>query len=103
MLTNKNIIVDLECDRVFQMRADSQNNFGLRISDCGFDMDGQRRVAAGASQHYLAATHHTHDGVIDVTNDWTIVNEKEIGDSTQALQRFAFIDANRLVTLSFRL
>ena len=61
------------------------------------DRDWQWRVATCAPQHHLASAHYANDRIIDVPNDWSIVNEKHIGDCVQTLQRFVFIDADRLV------
>ena len=40
---------------------------------------------------------HLDDRVVDVSDDRAIVDEKQIGDATQPVERLALVDADRLV------
>ena len=61
-------------------------------------VDGQRRVATRASQHKLAIPHHPNNRVVYVTHDRAIMHKKDVGNACQALERFLFVSADRLVT-----
>jgi hypothetical protein len=67
------------------VRTDRENIFGVPILGFRTDRDWQWRVATRTSQHHLAAAHYADDRIIDVPNDWPIVNEKHIGDSVQTM------------------
>ena len=58
------------------MRANGENSFRFSVLDFGSNRDGQWRVAARATQDHFAAAHDAHNRIIDVTNDWPIVDKK---------------------------
>ena len=60
-------------------------------------MDGHRRVAAGAAQNQLASEHYAGDGIIRVAHNGTVVDKEQISNAAQPFHGFAFIRANRFV------
>src|SRR5258708_32515328 len=60
--------------------------------------DRQRRVAAGASKHHLAAANNPCDRIVDMPNNGAVVDEEKISNTLQPFQRFPFVNADRLVS-----
>src|SRR5258708_24743056 len=58
--------------------------------------DRQRRVAAGASKHHLAAADNPGDRIVDMPNNGADVDEEKISNTLQPFQRFPFVNADRL-------
>jgi hypothetical protein len=92
VLTNENIPLYAQRDRVLKLRADREDG-GLRAGH----RNRQRGVAAGSPQHHFPSVHEAQNRIVDVPNDEAIVHEKVVRDAAQAIDRFTFIDANRLV------
>ncbi len=60
-------------------------------------LDGQRGIAAGAAQDHLTTEHDADDGVIDVANNWTIVDEEEVSNARKTFEGVVFIDADGFI------
>ena len=71
VLADENLVADRQRNGVFQMRANSQNNFrraefhdalimGTRSARPS-DGDGQRRVTSRPPQNQFTVQHHTHN------------------------------------------
>ncbi len=116
VLADENLVANGERDGVFQMRTNGQNGvrsseFGVRSfvgasalasriphsTICTPQLDGQRRVAAGAAQDQFAVEHDTHNRIVHMPDNGTIMDEKNVGDAAQPFQGFAFVGANRFV------
>ena len=71
----------------------------LRYISPGFSSHEHRqgRIAAGAPQHQLPAQHDADDRIIYVPDNRAVMDQEEVGDAVEALQRLALIGAERLV------
>src|ERR1700740_48774 len=92
MLADEYVVADAQCDRVLQMRSDRENGWE-RL----FHPDRQRRITASTPQDHFAMADYPGNGVIDMTDNGAIVYQKEIRDIFQSVQRFNFVDTDRLV------
>ena len=92
VLTNEHIPLYAERDRVLEMRSDGENS-PLRLTQ----RDRKWSVAPGTAQHHSSSGNDSKDRIVNVPNDWAIVDEKKIGNVTETFQGLVFIDANRLV------
>ncbi len=77
--------------RVFQVAADRQHARG-RPSQT----DRDRRVTARTAQQLQRSRVLAGDGIIDRTDDRTIVRQHQIGDRAQPCQSFGHVDRHRL-------
>ena len=91
VLAEEHLVPDRQGDRVLQVGATPDD-----AGEGGVQVDRQRRIAPGAAQHQLAPLHHARDGVVHVAADRPVVDQKQIGDAPQTLERLPFAGADRL-------
>jgi hypothetical protein len=95
VLAEKDLIAHRQRHRVLQMRASGKDapRSARRVSR----WHGQRSETARAAQDHFAIQHHAHDRVVHVTDDRAVVNQEDIRNAPQPVQRLKFIRANRFV------
>ena len=87
VLAEEDLGTDGEGDRVFQVRANSENRFAAGrwpMAKRRRELDRERGVATGAAQDQFAPHHHAHDGVVHVADDGAVVDEEEVGYAAKA-------------------
>ena len=97
MLADKHTATDAEPDRILQMCADGQ-----RRLDCLRQHHGQRCIPPRPPQHHLPIEHDLDDRIIDGSDDRAIMDEKQIGQAVQPLERLVFVDADAAHRSRFR-
>ena len=92
VLTDNDLTAGGDGERVFLMCADRQQRRQRLLNRHGIGS-----IAASATQDHLASQDNAHDGIIDLPGDGAIVNEENVGDTGQARQSLALVEADRLV------
>src|SRR3990172_1930360 len=92
MLADECIAAQTKRNGIFQMSA-----HGERRMLFSRDGNGQRGISACPTQDELPPEHDAHDGIIDVSDNRPIVDEKHVGYSVQSLQGLLLLNANRLI------
>lgn len=92
MLAQKCLASVGQADGIFQLRAYSQERRRLERESYG-----SRCIAPGAAVEKRAALKNADDGVVTAYVDGAVVDEKAVGNASQAFKGIIVFEGNRLV------
>ena len=59
----------------------------------GRQRNRQRGVSASTAENLFAASDYAYNGIVDVANDRTVVDQEKVGNPMKALEGFMLINA----------
>src|SRR5215471_3233862 len=93
MLAADHVPPDRYSNRVLQVPTNSQNRRKLPI-----DAHRKWNVTSRATDNAFAASAYPNHGIIAGSGNWPVVQDEDIGDAVETLQRLIISRRNRLFT-----